>query len=216
MDHISPSKKWMVNNITTEKKFPSIILQAVCDKNLHFLDLYCGWPGSVHDLRVLKNSPLFTSASDNKERMFPGNTHLIGDAAYASNQWVMTPFKDFGNLSAEQKRYNYIHSSSRMCIERAFGELKGRFRCFRYIDMKDMPEVMYSSSQDSSSIVLTGTLSSVDTSALTKSPLQHQHLLFTSKAISTASSTCVPSYNEDRQKCRYACDDSSALTPLET
>ncbi|VDI07618.1 Hypothetical predicted protein [Mytilus galloprovincialis] len=121
------------------KKFPSIILQAVCDKNLHFLDLYCGWPGSVHDSRVLKNSPLFTSASDNKERMFPGNTHLIGDAAYALSQWVMTPFKDFGNLSAEQKRYNYIHSSSRMCIERAFGALKGRFRRLRYIDMKDMP-----------------------------------------------------------------------------
>ncbi|VDH94392.1 ammonium transporter Rh [Mytilus galloprovincialis] len=101
-------------------------------------DLYCGWPGSVHDSRVLKN----TSASDNKERMFPGNTHLIGDAAYALSQWVMTPFKDFGNLSAEQKRYNYIHSSSRMCIERAFGALKGRFRRLRYIDMKDMPEVV--------------------------------------------------------------------------
>ncbi|XP_071160767.1 putative nuclease HARBI1 [Mytilus edulis] len=124
------------------KKFPSIILQAVCDKNLHFLDFYCGWPGSVHDSRVLKNSPLFTSASDNKERMFPGNTHLIGDAAYALSQWVMTPFKDFGNLSAEQKRYNYIHSSSRMCIDRAFGALKGRFRRLRYIDMKDMPEVV--------------------------------------------------------------------------
>ncbi|XP_071122515.1 putative nuclease HARBI1 [Mytilus edulis] len=124
------------------KKFPSIILQAVCDKNLHFLDFYCGWPGSVHDSRVLKNSPLFTSAFDNKERMFPGNTHLIGDAAYALSQWVMTPFKDFGNLSAEQKRYNYIHSSSRMCIDRAFGALKGRFRRLRYIDMKDMPEVV--------------------------------------------------------------------------
>jgi hypothetical protein len=36
------------------KKFPSIILQAVCDQNLHFLNLYCGWPGSVHDSRVLK------------------------------------------------------------------------------------------------------------------------------------------------------------------
>ncbi|XP_052091046.1 uncharacterized protein LOC127727929 [Mytilus californianus] len=112
------------------KKFPSIILQAVCDNNLHFLDLYCGWPGSVHNSRVLKNSPLFTSASDNKEGMFPGNIHLIGDAAYALSQWLMMPFKDFGNLPAEQKHYNYIHSSSRMCIERAFSALKGRFRRF--------------------------------------------------------------------------------------
>ena len=104
---------------------------------LHFLDLYCGWPGSVHDSRVLKNSPLFSNVADDKERMFPGNTHLIGDAAYG-----LTPFKDFSNLSPEQKRYNYIHSSSRICIERVFGTLKGRLRRLRYIDMKDMPEVI--------------------------------------------------------------------------
>jgi hypothetical protein len=64
------------------KKFPSIVLQAVCDYNLHFLDVSCGWPGSVHDSRVLKNSPLFIKTSANKEMMFSGSTHLIGDAAY--------------------------------------------------------------------------------------------------------------------------------------
>jgi len=74
--------------------------------------------------------------------MFPGNTHLIGDAAYGLSEWLMTPFKDFGNLSADQKRYNFTHSSSRMCIERAFGALKGRFRRLRYIDMQDIREVV--------------------------------------------------------------------------
>jgi hypothetical protein len=65
----------------------------------------------VHDLRVLKNSPLFTSASENKERMFPGNTHLIGDAAYGLSEWLMTPFKDFGNISADQRAQNHaIHN----------------------------------------------------------------------------------------------------------
>ena len=60
-------------------KFPSIVLQAVCDQNLHFLDVFCGWPGSVHDSRVLKNSPLFGKAFENKDELFPSNTHLIGD-----------------------------------------------------------------------------------------------------------------------------------------
>jgi hypothetical protein len=29
------------------KCFHSLQLQAVCDDNLMFLDVYCGWPGSV-------------------------------------------------------------------------------------------------------------------------------------------------------------------------
>jgi hypothetical protein len=116
MDHTYKTPKVDGEQYYNQKKFPSIILQAVCDQNLHFLNLYCGWPGSVHDSRVLKHSPLFTSASENKERMFPGNIHLIGDAAYGLSEWLMTPFKDFGNLSADQKRNNFTHSSSRKSL----------------------------------------------------------------------------------------------------
>ena len=54
----------------------------------------------------------------------------------------MTPFKDFVNLTVEQKRYNFIHSSSRMCIGRAFGALNGRFRRLKYIDMLDIAEMV--------------------------------------------------------------------------
>ena len=37
-----------------------------------------GWPGSVHDARVLRNSPLYHAA----DNLFPGDTHLLGDSAY--------------------------------------------------------------------------------------------------------------------------------------
>lgn len=124
------------------KKFPSFILQAVCDHNLHFLDVFCGWPGSVHDARVLKNSPLYDKITENRDELFPGNTHLIGDSAYPLKDWLLTPYKDFGNLTNDQKRYNFIHSSSRMCVERAFGALKGRFRRLKYIDMLDICEAV--------------------------------------------------------------------------
>ncbi|XP_060588032.1 putative nuclease HARBI1 [Ruditapes philippinarum] len=39
------------------KGFSSIQLQVVCDSNLKLLDTYTGWPGSVHDARVYRNSP---------------------------------------------------------------------------------------------------------------------------------------------------------------
>ncbi|KAJ8309880.1 hypothetical protein KUTeg_011745 [Tegillarca granosa] len=54
--------------------------------------------------------------------MFPRNTHLLGDSAYALSSWLLTSFKD-----TEQRRYNYVHSCTRNPVERAFGSLKGRF-----------------------------------------------------------------------------------------
>ncbi|XP_052778539.1 putative nuclease HARBI1 [Mya arenaria] len=54
-------------NYINRKGFPSVILQAVCDHNMRFIDIYCGWPGSVHDARVLRNSPLCEKADDNAD-----------------------------------------------------------------------------------------------------------------------------------------------------
>lgn len=50
-------------NYINRKGFHSIILQAVCDAKMHFLDVYCGWPGSVHYARVLKNSSPYALAN---------------------------------------------------------------------------------------------------------------------------------------------------------
>jgi hypothetical protein len=58
------------------------ILQAVCDSNMHLLDVFCGWPGSVHDARVMTNFPLYAKIDTDMESVFPGNTHLLGDSAY--------------------------------------------------------------------------------------------------------------------------------------
>lgn len=44
------------------KLFPSIQLQAVCDGKGLFINTFVGYPGSVHDTRVLKNSRLYRVA----------------------------------------------------------------------------------------------------------------------------------------------------------
>ena len=57
------------------------IFKVVCDDNMMLLDAFTGWPGSVHDSRVLRNSLLFRSADQNFNGE-NGETHLLGDGGY--------------------------------------------------------------------------------------------------------------------------------------
>uniref|UniRef100_A0A9J7Y9A5 DDE Tnp4 domain-containing protein n=1 Tax=Cyprinus carpio carpio TaxID=630221 RepID=A0A9J7Y9A5_CYPCA len=57
------------------KLFNSVQLQAITDHQGKFLDIFVGYPGSVHDARVLKNSPVYTG------RLFPpAGKCILGDA----------------------------------------------------------------------------------------------------------------------------------------
>lgn len=62
--------------------------------------------------------------------------------AYGLSNWLMTPFKDFGNLSRNQKRYNFLHSITGMMIEHALGALKGKFRRLKFLDILDMKKAV--------------------------------------------------------------------------
>ena len=74
------------------KGFHSLQLQVICDADMPFTDVFCGYPGSAHDARVFRNSPFFQDAEANPDVIFPRNTHLFGDFAYALKGWVLTPF----------------------------------------------------------------------------------------------------------------------------
>ncbi|KAK3101308.1 hypothetical protein FSP39_002583 [Pinctada imbricata] len=102
------------------KKSYSIVLQGVCDADLCFTDVYVGWPGSVHDARVYQNSSLASRMQN-----MPNEYHLLGDGAYPLSGSLLTPFRDFGNLTRDEKTYNWKHSATRTTVERAFGLLKG-------------------------------------------------------------------------------------------
>ena len=52
---------------------------------------------------------------------------IIGDAAYPNYPWLIKPFPG-RNLNARETNFNFVHSSTRMIIEQAFGLLKARWR----------------------------------------------------------------------------------------
>ena len=74
---------------------------------------------------------------------------FIGDAAYPMRPWFYSPFigeKD--GLSREKAFWNFIQSSTRMAVERAFGILKGGWRILlKRIDMpfQNVPDIVTAS-----------------------------------------------------------------------
>lgn len=107
------------------KGFHSVLLQAIVNHRKMFIDVVCGEPGSLHDSRMLKRSSIYHKGQESN--LF-GKYFLLGDSAYPSLKWLVPPFKDNGNLTENEKLFNYRHSCCRIIIEHAFGLLKQRFR----------------------------------------------------------------------------------------
>lgn len=115
------------------KNRASMVLQAVCDSNAIFTDIFVGFPGSVHDARIFHCSKV--SRMCNEDNYFPEDSHLLGDSAYPLCNRLLTPFRDDGHLSRKQVHYNVSHASTRSAIERAFGILKARWRRLNYLEL---------------------------------------------------------------------------------
>ena len=63
---------------------------------------------------------------------------FVGELGLPKPWMALTPFKDNQRLTQNMIRYNYVHSSIRATIERAFGLLKGRFRRLKYLDQENV------------------------------------------------------------------------------
>lgn len=110
------------------KKHYSIKLQAICDSQLMFRDLYVGEPGSLHDVRVFRRSPFFAAVMRSYKSFFPDNAYMLGDTAYQPTAWVVVPYKNVENISQRKIQFNKLMSSPRVKIEHSFGMVKNRFR----------------------------------------------------------------------------------------
>ena len=82
------------------KGYYSVIMQAMVDFRGLFMDVNIGWPGKVHDARVLANS--FFYAAANSSTLFPDWSVKLGgvdvplivlvDPAYPLLPWLTKPY----------------------------------------------------------------------------------------------------------------------------
>ncbi|KAJ8960117.1 hypothetical protein NQ314_006098 [Rhamnusium bicolor] len=111
-----------------KKGFHSVILQCICNAKMEFIDIYCGWPGSINDARVWENSPIYEK---------------LRDFAYPLQKFIMVPFKENEHLSTKQRQFNAILSNTAALIEQSFGILKGIFRRLKYIYVTKLTNIKY-------------------------------------------------------------------------
>ena len=107
------------------KGFHSVLLQGVVDHLCCFWDYDIGWCGSIHDYNLFSKSSIGKYCFEGKLNPYA----LLGDAAYQPRPWMLTPYlgsKD--EFTRQQEHWDFIQSSSRMCVECAFGILKLRWR----------------------------------------------------------------------------------------
>jgi hypothetical protein len=118
------------------KKNILVSLQAIVDLKTHFLNVSCGWPGSIQDSRVLRKSGFYRDVTFSRSKLH-GPTficeddtllqeYIIADAWYPLYDWVIVPY--VRGIDLEHDNWNFVHSSAQMCVERAFGGLKGTWK----------------------------------------------------------------------------------------
>ena len=118
------------------KHFYSYLVQGIVDSLGLFLSVATGFPGSLHDSRMLRLSDVYWAAENDDILMEPtlnlGGTviHLLvlGDSAYPLKTWLLPVIKENGALNRDQKKFTKELSKAQIVSEHAFGLLTGRWR----------------------------------------------------------------------------------------
>ncbi|KAI4455513.1 dde superfamily endonuclease [Holotrichia oblita] len=79
-------------------------MQVVCDNYLKKRDVFIGYPGSVHDSRVLRTSPLFEDMPNKC-----ADKYLLGDSGHPCLRHLITAYPDRGQLGRKYLIQNTLY-----------------------------------------------------------------------------------------------------------
>ena len=113
----------------SRKGYYGLNVQCIVDQRKRFLYRTVKSRGAEHDSTAFKNSTLYKYLIENWEKLVQQKYFFVGDSAYALKSFLHTPY-DNAYHGTPEDNYNYFHSSSRISVECAFGEVDLRWGIF--------------------------------------------------------------------------------------
>jgi len=100
-----------------------------------FYSVTTGFPSSIHDSRAFLNTHVYNEIENrnlidgpvSNIRGVAVRPIILEDRAYGLREWLITPYAN--PIDDSERNFNRELSKARASIERAFGVLKGRWRC---------------------------------------------------------------------------------------
>ncbi len=91
-------------------------LTVLDDLTLSSIDV--GQPGKANDAMVFKMSHLWAPSGGHVGHLIAKQQyHILGDGAYLTKSYLLKPFRDDGQLTRAQRKYNFVHASIRSIVE---------------------------------------------------------------------------------------------------
>ena len=133
--HARPHLRALMTQKSCAVEMRNAILRNHLNCDLKFIHVSFGYPGSIHDARVLRLRGLFDLGENEQILTSPmkivSGTEIppliIGDSAYPLLKWLVRQYSNRGHLPPDEREFNKKLSAARSVVERAFGMLKGRW-----------------------------------------------------------------------------------------
>ena len=121
-----------IKNPTTffsRKGFFALNVQCIVDDRKKVLWVSYSHKGGSHDSSCFRESKLYVFLESVREELFALGYYILGDSAYAIESFLLPPY-DAANPKTSEDDFNFFHSSARITVECAFGEIDLRWGIF--------------------------------------------------------------------------------------
>ena len=110
----------------SRKGFYAINVQVLVDRKKRVLYKSILCRGAEHDSSAFKASDLYSLLMEKKADLQEQGLYMIGDSAYSIRSFIIVPYDNAFHGTGEDT-FNFYHSSSRIVVECAFGEIDMRW-----------------------------------------------------------------------------------------
>ena len=121
-----------IQNVTSfysRKGFYALNIQCIVDDRKRVLWLSYSHKGGSHDSSCFRETKLYEHLKSISDNLYDKGFFIIGDSAYCIESFLLPPYDNAVPKSPEDD-YNFFHSSARITVECAFGEIDLRWGIF--------------------------------------------------------------------------------------